>query len=343
VRQPAVGATWLGRAALRLGCVPTAIVLAGASASFAVAHPAEEPPPAVTVGTPVGGSLVWRELRYSASKFLLRASTVIRVDEVDDDTLRPGLRQPIAGDGVALPSRVLVVGVATDLPFGRSERVSYWLDPATGAAVQGDKLALGGKPYRKVFRYLTDGIEVWRQSPANDGERAGDPNAWTRVRTANIRPVHPFPAGAVVTDSYALLPLASAIRLDEAGATATLYFIADDEPVRLDLIAGKLTFKRPGQHEVWPGGERVRRGDVLVRAATVRGRVVGKSSDSGDSAGGDVDLGFLGMRGELTMYVEVGTGIPLEIVGRVDKVGEITVDLDQVTFRQAPEPPAVRR
>lgn len=335
---PASFPRWLGRATMRLGCVPAAMILAGAGGAVATARPAGDPPAVPAAVQVAGGSLAWQELRYSAAKFLLRASTVIRVDEVDGDTLRPGLRQPMAGDGVALPPRVLVVGVDTDLPFGRSERVAYWLDPATGAAVQGEKLALGGKPYRKVFRYLADGLEVWRLAPANDGERAGDPAAWTSSRTASIRPVHPFPPGAVVTDAYALLPLASAARLDEAGATATLYFISDDQPVRLDLTAGKLTLKRPGQREIWPGGERVQRGDVLVRTVTVHGRVVGDAS-----VGDKVDLGFMGMRGELRMYLEVGTGIPVEIVGRADHVGEITVGLDRVTFRQAPEPAAARR
>ena len=284
------------------------------------------PPPAAVLRVP------WVELRLSAHKFFLSAATSLRVERVAAATLAGRLRTPPSGrpatltgpDAVALTSE-------TDLPFGRDETVTVWLDPATDAAIQAEKLAGGRSSYRKVFRYTEHGEYTWRSAPTDSREAAGDPSAWTR-RSESFQqsPVVP-PPGLPITESYALLYLASAARLDQPDARLRLAILSDARLIELAFTPDGLVRKRVSFDESWPGGQRRRSGELLLRKVRVTARPL-------DAAGGgaDVDLGFLGMRGDLTILVEVGTGIPVELSGHAEYIGLLTVRLDRVTLRQAP-------
>jgi hypothetical protein len=50
----------------------------------------------------------------------------------------------------------------------------------------------------------------------------------------------------------------------------------------------------------------------------------------------DVELGFLGMRGELMIFLEAGTGLPVALSGRVQHIGEVTVRLTRVVLKGTP-------
>ena len=274
----------------------------------------------------------WVELRLSAHKFLLGASTTLRVEPVGASALAGALRTPPHGKPATLsgPDAVALTS-ETDLPFGRSERITVWLDPATGAAIQAEKLSLGHDPYRKVFRYTDRGEYTWRSAPANATEAVEDPNAWTR-RSGSFQesPIAP-PAGLALIEPYALLYLASAARLDQADAQLRLAILSDGRLIELMFTADGLVQKRATFDEAWPGGGR-REGRVLMlRKVRVTARPLNAAG-----TGADVDLGFLGMRGDLTILVEAGTGIPVEVSGHAEHIGALTVRLDRVVLRQAP-------
>lgn len=279
----------------------------------------------------------WVELRLSAHKLFLSAATTLRVERVDASMLAGSLRTPPRGKPVPLtgPEAVALTS-ETDLPFGRNETVTTWLDPTSGAAIQADKLTRGHSPYRKVFRYTDRGVYAWRSAPADPKAAAEDPSAWTR-RSESFQesPIAP-PSGLPITESYALLYLASAARLDRPDSQLRLVILSEARLVELTFNAGELIQKRVTFDEAWPGAERHRSGGLLLR----RVRVTARPLDAADG-GADVDLGFLGMRGDLTILVEVGTGIPVELSGHAEHVGALTVRLDRVVLRQAPtaEPP----
>lgn len=274
----------------------------------------------------------WVELRFSAHKFFLSAATILRVQQVDASTLARTLRTPPRGEPVPLTSpQAVALTSETDLPFGRNETVTTWLDPTSGAAIQADKVTRGHNPYRKVFRYTDRGVYMWRSAPADPKAAAEDPAAWTR-RSESFQesPIAP-PAGLPITESYALLYLASAARLDRPESKLRLVILSDARLVELDFSASELIRKRLAFDEAWPGGERRRDGEFLLRKVRVTARPLDATG-----AGPDVDLGFLGMRGDLTILVEASTGIPVEVSGHAEHIGALAVRLDRVVLREEP-------
>jgi hypothetical protein len=274
------------------------------------------------------GPVSWRRVELGASKLLLSATTSLSVQRLPAERAGALLRRVPEGTPVPVPGpEVIALTTDTALPFGRHEVTTVLLDPASGAVLQGDKLVTGRKPYQKVFRYTREGFFFWRAAPASPGEEESSPEGWSKRRARLVRAVAPLPAGAVVTDSYALLYLVSAAGLNRQGSAFTAFILADDQPVELRFEAGGLVQQDADYQERRAGDSRRRRGPVLLRTVVVKARAL-----SGQPGGGDVDLGFLGMRGGVRILVEAGTGLPVQVVGRTDAVGELTVNLQAVEW-----------
>ncbi len=313
----------------RLALLPAAIALL---VGGLWAHDATAAPQPGSVAKPSRepgfGTVPWVELAYSAHKFLMGASTSIRAERVSTASLVAVVKQPSTGTAVPLPEPELeTITTKTALPFGRDETVTMWIDPTTGAALGGEKTMLGRSAYHKDLRYTDGGLFTWRRAPANDREAALPLEAWTDRRQYLAAPLVRAAQGTPVTDSYALIYLVTAARLDRRGSGLRLVMLADDRFVEITFVSGGLTYARANFEESWPGGRRRREGDVLVRTVRATARVLGTTGSSED-----VDLGFLGMRGALTLYLEVGTGLPVALSGRVQYIGELTVRLGRAVL-----------
>ena len=295
--------------------------------------PAGEPAPTAAPPVPEPSpAIAWTELRYAAHKLFLSASTTIQTAWVPAAELATLLRRPEKGRAVAVPADgAVAVSLTSELPFGRDERVTLWLDPASGAALGGEKTTLGGSAYHKFMRFTEGGLYTWRSSPRNAREAARGPEDWTDRSRDLVEPAVQPPQGVAVTDPYALLFLVSAARLDRKDSSLRLVLLSGDRYVEIALAGGGLSYQRQSFQESWPGGARRRVGNVLVRTVRGTARAVGAAETTND-----VDLGFLGMRGALTLFVEVGTGIPVAFSGRAEYIGNLTVRLTRAVLVAPP-------
>lgn len=281
----------------------------------------------------------WRRIELGASKMLLSASTSLRVDRLAARAAIPLLRTPPEGTPAAVSGpEVVVLTIETSMPFGRHEVTRVLLDPSTGSVLQGSKVVSGGKPYEKVFRYTSEGYYFWRAAPASTDEVMVGPDGWSKRRARLVRSVAPLPEGAAVTDSYALIYLVSAAGLNRRGSVFTTFILVDDQPVELRFEAGGLVQQDADYQERGVDGVHRRRGQTLLRLVTVRARAL-----DGQRTTGDVDLGFFGMRSGLRILVDARTGLPVQVAGRTDSVGDLTVNLQAVEWASLPATSSPRR
>ncbi len=274
----------------------------------------------------------WSEIHLVARKFLMTARTSVRVERVPAAqaavrlAATPGARAIEPGAPF-----VDVLHVSSSLPFGRRERATVWNDPASGAALQSEKLVTRKRAYWKRRRFVADGYQEWRAEPAGKREAAGAPEGWTRREHKAVPCTGALPPGAVLTDSYSMLYSIAAARLDRAGAAATIFLCSRGMPVEIRFVAGRRDTARIDVAESWPGGHRRRRGKIAVR------HVIGVPRWLGPGRGGDpADTGFMGMRGPIDVVLEEGTGTPISITGRAKGVGRLTVRLERIVLRERP-------
>jgi hypothetical protein len=279
------------------------------------------------------GRVCWSELEFKASKLLLSATATLSFKEQRGADATPDMHGPPRGKALAVGDKVLLISMFNDLPFGRFEKVSAWLDPASGAALQSEKLVTGSKQYWKLRRYSSDGYYMWRSEPGSKQERKLNEPAWSKRSEYPVKWDQMPPAGTAVSDSYALLYLISAARLDREGASLTTIIYSKKKLVELEFKAGRLLTLPVSYTEVNGKQKRTREGKIRVREVTGRGKPL-DGKDSEDN-GKDVDLGFLGMQGELTVLLEEGTGIPIEVRGRADTIGKLRVILQKAILAES--------
>ncbi len=311
-------ARWLAvpAGALALGC---AALVAG-----------EAPPP----GPPNGGlsHLLAVEVEYRAQKLIFTVTTRARLTLVPAESVRETLRTPPTGSPVPPPAdTVASLVVETDLPFGGRHVTRILLDPRTGAALQTDKLTTVRGSSRTVTRYLTGGVYTWRSWPASRAEERQGPDAWTRRRELFSPYPAELPEGGVVTDGYALLPLAEAARLDRPGARLRLYVPSYHNFLAIDFIPTGFEQRDLRVEEQSPAGPHLRDGPRLVRVVRVSAHAV-----PGTGRETPHELGVLGFQGSVTLVVDARTGVPLALTGRADYIGTLTARLVRVRFAYDP-------
>jgi hypothetical protein len=305
--------------------------LGGAVALAWAMTAAAGPPPPGAPGTGLAGLLAV-EVEYRAHKLIFTMTTKARLSLIPVESVRDSLRPPPAGTPVPLPPETVAsLTVETDLPFGRRDVTHILLDPRTGAALQTDKLTTVRGASRSVTRYLTGGVYTWRSWPASRSEERLGPQAWTR-RSERFTP---YPAalsdGVVVTDGYALLPLAEMARLDRPGATLHLYVPSYHRFLALDFVPLGFERRDVDIREESPVGVTVQDGPRLVRAVGVFARAVG-----GTGRETPHELGILGFQGGVTLLVDARTGVPLALTGRADYIGTLTARLIRVRYAYDP-------
>ncbi|MGV8041864.1 MAG: hypothetical protein AB2L07_17990 [Thermoanaerobaculaceae bacterium] len=84
-----------------------------------------------------------------------------------------------------------------------------------------------------------------------------------------------------MTDSYALLYLASAARLDRPGAGLRVVLLAEEQPVELQFASAGLVQGRLDYRERGTDGSRRRSQEVLQRVVTVSAQRLGGAGWSG--------------------------------------------------------------
>ena len=293
------------------------IVLAGAFAGLAGSG--EKPAP---------GSVPWSKLSFSASKFLLSASTTI---EVQPSSVEALVDLDVDTDGgmplQAASGQVVKVIVDTDLPFGRSEVAEAFVDPMGGGVLQLEKNVGGGKPYWKRYRFTDFGCFEWRSAPEHKHERDWGPERWTRKQERWYIWAPKPSQGEIVTDGYALLYLVSTARLDRPEAALEVVVPSGEQLVDIEFVSRGMVETRVNFEQVTGDSTVRRKGRLKLRLVHGNARYLGT-----DDLAEDVDTGFMGMQGALEILVEEGTGIPVEVSGRSKGIGRLVVRLDRVVM-----------
>ncbi len=270
-------------------------------------------------------------VEYHSHKLIFATTTRAHISLVPGDAVRDTLRAPPVGTPVPLPPVVANLTVETDLPFGRSDVTRIVLDPRTGAALQADKLTTVRGPSRTITRYLTRGVYTWRSWPADRKEERLGPAAWSGRRERYAPYPAELPEGAVVTDGYALLPLAEAARLDRPGAALRLYVPSYHSFLALDFTPEGFERRNLEIRVDEPAGRRTEDGPRLVRVVRVVAHAVGGSGRETPH-----ELGVLGFQGGVTLCVDARTGVPLILTGRADYIGNVTARLVRVRYAYDP-------
>ncbi|MEO8223489.1 MAG: hypothetical protein ABI661_01685 [Gammaproteobacteria bacterium] len=293
------------------------IVLCALAAGQACAAPARLDP--ARVG--------WSEVRMTATKLFLTAEARVTLRAVPGSSVLPDLLGVRAeGFRPVMPGGSVLEVIYDAQGVGRQSRLTLWMDPGSGAALQLSNHDQDAKPRLRIYRFGTEGAYQTTRWPATPEERPLQPAHWTQT-SEGLRTYPVPPHGQPVVEPTGLLYAIAAAPLDRPGDHIDLLIFRrrDTQAVRIEVLQPQEIGVR--YDELWPRGAVQRTGTVRALRLSLQGLPVQGSSP------GDDELELLGLKGQLELLLEPTTRAPLQLSGDVKIVGRVTLNLVAVRPR----------
>ncbi|MFT4613923.1 MAG: hypothetical protein ACI9NT_001065 [Bacteroidia bacterium] len=202
------------------------------------------------------------------------------------------------------------------------ELVSMQFDPATGQLIKRERLSKGRQEQRQKSWDYQDGFIVRKRRNPTDSTPY-PPSEWP---VSHARRVY-YPDSSEdlpVTSDYLLLVLASRLATAGPGASQDVLVHTDLNffQARLTVIPGK----RVDRDYTVAGGTRVR-GPRDTTAVSIKVRPEGRQEEK-------PDFNLLGLHGDITLYFDQTTGLPLLLHGDAPRLGTTYIHLRGMTPRR---------
>jgi hypothetical protein len=282
----------------------------------------EEPSDELVTATGGAARTGWTRLVFTGDDLPSIPTTSLEVTEssmnalsiagarVPEDTITPFTARDV---------RLLTV-TGQDQPAHTGLRI--WFDGETGTVLQRDRLKSGPDGSRKTHRYGHEGAVRVRLEPANHAQEQATPATWTQ-RKDKVYRYDLDAAGCSRVTVPALLLYAVAIR-EPAAMDSYLCVFQDDTLYRVWLRA-QGTVRIPVDYTVSSStGIRRVTGEQVVEKTGVRVEPV---SEAADTAGFEL----LELRGEIVIYIDPATRLPVGISGSRGLYRTINIRLSAAT------------
>lgn len=276
---------------------------------------------------PGASAPVWQELQFSAGNIAGSVSTSIMLVDLPATALNDApyttlenVELQIIPDALSM---LEIQGEAKTLVGGGSEtRGKIWFDPRTGSVLQRDRLKPGKKGVRKIYRFARDGAMRIRQEPADRQEARGSPDNWSKVKET----FYPYDLAAAkclfVSDPALLVYLVSAPGYPLAGTARDYCMFFDGALYRTRVIpAGNVSDEV--RYTVVSNGEETKT-EGTRQLATLVLEVTPLTPGADPS-----DFELLEVRGDITLFVDETTGLPVRIRGQRRGIGELNIRLQR--------------
>ncbi len=256
----------------------------------------------------------WTQVRLEASQGFAKARTEVTLRPAPDAPLIEGGKgRPIEPNGGSV--MLAKAEIRAKLPFKRKHWIGWvWFDGTSGAAAQRVRLKLGKDPSRKSYRFGRDGIHRVVAKPRDASESKLEADAWTDVRHVYFPYPSTRPGCEDVSDPLLLLVLAGDLG-SGADSHKTVCVFNKKTLYRADLET-EGTEKLQVRYDLKTGGGQAsKEGVVTATKVRVSAKLVDPQAPNRD------DFEFLGLEGEISIWVDRATGLPLAVDGELPDVG----------------------
>jgi hypothetical protein len=203
-----------------------------------------------------------------------------------------------------------------------SEQIVVRFDPATGRAVTRSRLSRGKGQRFKSYEYKPDFILRERRNPVADSRVP--PQDWPVSNSGQV----PYPTAAkdtVLTEPYLLILLAQRLQAQGPDKSTDVLVQTDLNFYRVRMTSGN-GIPIDANYTVTGQGQVSGRRETLAVAlqATPEGALAEQP-----------DFSLLGLQGDIILFFDRSSGLPLQIRGVAPRIGNTSINLKSVTMREA--------
>jgi hypothetical protein len=265
----------------------------------------------------------WKSLDYKTHIVFFGMKIKVQMNQISLATSKAALLTPKQGEG-AMPQAdpTYRLDMATGI-LGRNSFISLWFDP-DGTAFQRTQTDTGKKHRVKTYRILQNGYYSFQAKP-KENEKELPADKWSDIGEGNNKFNSLPPAGTVITEPTALFYLVSASPLNKPGDKFQQYIFTKHGIYQVDLHAVDYQKLEVNFKSNQSGKKRSIYNDEF-KALHIR--MTGIPIDP--AAQGDFE--FLGLKGDIDLYLDPETRVLVQISGSLDIVGYTDIVLRSATF-----------
>lgn len=267
----------------------------------------------------------WRELNFAAGNTWLTATTAIHYQTIPTTVALAELHNPPA-TAVLVPATSSVGKIHVSFEAVRSQgELDTWFDPGTGAALQSLRTSQGRDSRQKLHRFTRDG--VWRERSEAAPASKGAGSSWIPSTSKQIEyPIKISADDPVITPLMLIEHAARLVHDGQKNSSQHLVF-TDTQLYRVTLelapeqkLAAKFTLTQDTRSTLVNELRSVRR-------VSINAQLLGEEPEN-DS------FSLLELSGELAIYIDVQTGIPLRIQGTAIGLGTVPVAISKAVLER---------
>lgn len=273
--------------------------------------------------------VVWSRLEYRATKLLITASSQVEISVERADAARARWSTPSRGTPL-LPAGDEVVRITLGSQLlGKRSDLDLWLDPSTGDAFQRSQLERGRKLRHNRHRSIrfTDIGVLSSTHRATEETVDRSYEQWNVTESFETYPLE-LPRGAGVSEPSGLFYLLTVAELEKPGDQTSIHVFSKGQVMRVTLAAEEWTELEVDYLRVEssvPEGKRLEE-----RRRVLRIRLHGQPLVDHDSG---VDFEFLGLEGDVEVFLEPEGRFPVQISGDIKRAGRGHIRLQRVVMR----------
>ncbi len=263
----------------------------------------------------------WTEAAYRAKKMGFSANTEVKLETLQATAVASELITSSEGQAVGAEGDELVVVSMRTRGLGQNSLARLFLQPGDGTILQRDQVDSGKKKRYRAYRYTAEGVYRLTRRPKS-GEESQPDTSWSE-RDEHYD-AYPSWAGddLVVTEPGAIFYLAAAAALEKTGDVFQCPAYSRNKLLLVELkVLGSENIKV----DYSVGGKRVKK--------TVSALRISIDASHLDPGSDESNMEFLGLRGDVELFLDPESRVPLAVTGRVPVAGKVTVRLQSVVLK----------
>jgi len=264
----------------------------------------------------------WSSLEYKTYILFFSMNVKAQLKEISQASSKIALLAPKQGQGT-WPQADPTYRIDIDSKMmGRKSFISLWFDP-DGNAFQRTQTDTGSKMRVKTYRILKNGYYS-RETKPKKNEEDLPPDKWTQVGEGN-KTFKKLPrAGAMVAEPTALYYLVSASALEKPGDKFQKYIFTKHGIFQLNLHAVDYKLIETDYVQLQAGKTQTIRGESKTLHIQMNAVPLDPSEAN--------DFDFLGLKGDIHLYLDPTNRVLLQISGKADIIGYTDIKLNKVVF-----------
>jgi len=269
----------------------------------------------------------WSELTFSASVLFYTAKAEVQfkafsASDVVTDLITPN---PMPASKLVMPANDKVYWLRSYTSnFGRNSALDFWFEPDL-TALQRTQTETGRKNIVRTYRFLESGAYRFDTLPAA-GEEKAPHSSWTQHSSQ----FYPYPENLPahkMTDNNIIFYAMSAADWRKDGDRLVFLTFDKEHINQVEMVLQGTEALETDYVAHGPNGKKRVNETVNALRLAIKASPVDKNAAKSD-------FSFLGVKGDITVYIHPQTRLPLQVSGNADYIGHSDIVLTRAVFRK---------